>query len=137
MIRHNMTKHKYIHNTQHRDGNPNKSQWIISCANEKEIWNNAPYSTNCPCYGLYVQNDKPDYLGIPAKSTLSPLKKLFIAKFRGSPNGIFFTWHGYPADTTLNTQDRPSEDYLNEWMEKKYISLAQASKILKGKKCRL
>ena len=132
-----MTEHKYIHNTQHRDGNPNKSQWIIGFADEEEIWNNTPYSINYLCYGLYIQYDKPHYLGFPAKISPSPLKKLFIAKFRGSPDETFISWHGYPADTTLKVQDRPSEEYLNEWIRKNYISPAQASKILKGKKCYL
>lgn len=48
-----MTEHKYIHNTQHRDGNPNKSQWIIGFADEEEIWNNTPYSINYLCYSLF------------------------------------------------------------------------------------
>lgn len=132
-----MTKHKYIHNTQHRDGNPNKSQWIISSVDEEKIWNNSPYFTDCPCYGLYIQNNKPDYLGFPAKIPPSPLEKLFIAKFCSSSNGIFIAWHGYPANTTLKVQDRPPEEYLKEWIDKKYISRAQALKILKGKKCYL
>ena len=76
-MRHKLTEHKNKkkkieqkngHNIQYRDCNFKKSQLIIGFADEEEIWNNTPYSINYLCYGLYIQYDKPHYLGFPAYS---------------------------------------------------------------------
>lgn len=131
-------EHKYEYNPLHRNGNPNKSQWDvvnIGILDEEQIWNESSKRIDYICYGLYIPKDKPDYLGFPAKNSSSILKKLFIAKFRGTQNGNIISWHGYPIDTTLNTYNRPSESDLIDWQNKKYIKASLVSKILKGKKC--
>lgn len=132
---------KYQSNPLHRNGDPYKSQWNqnkISVLKEEQIWKSFFSGTGSQCYGLYItRNNKPDYLGFPAKKSPSALNELFIAKYRSDPSGNDILWHGYPADTTLNIHDRPPEECLIDWEKKNFISSAQMSKILKGKKCSL
>ena len=135
----------YIHNKQHRDRTPKKSQWIISrdaefgCfENTAALYVNNKFYEKWPAtyFGLLIEGNKPQYLGVSASSSNNPRQELFIAKFvDGNSN---HKWHGYPADYRTNGKaDIPPSKVLNFWHQKKYLSAAEKRKIAKGQRCKL
>jgi len=124
----------YKPNKQHRDKNPNKSQWTISILEEVKVFENT-YPNNwidqSVGWGLHFVNNGVQYLGNASNQN----RRLFIAKFMdGNCNG---KWHGYPADYQTNIQDIPNEFGLKEWVDKRYLSNAKIAKITQGKPCSL
>lgn len=139
---------KYEHNPLHRNGSPQKSQWDkekVSILTEEKIWisslskkrQEANSQDKQESYGLFLCDNKPCYLGFSAQISANSKYRLFIAKFLSSLVSNIETWHGFPADPTQNSQDRPKEETLQKWVSNRYLSKAKISKILKGKKCDL
>ena len=125
----------YLPNPQHRDGNPNKSQWTINI--DQEI-----YVFRCMAYygwgfqnngwGLLINNDgKVDYLGFINNRNTA----VFIAKFVGDTNHN--SWHGYPADYQFRAQDVPDRAILQRWKENNYLTKAKVRKIMMGQPCKI
>jgi hypothetical protein len=128
----------YKHKVDHRNQSPEKSQWIITEADERECFK---YSfilgwsqQSCTTWGLYFKENKVDYLGKTATNE-SSFYYLFIAKFVDSTKNN--KWHGYPANPGGKQQDIPPESVTKEWLNKNYLSTHKIRKISKGQKCRL
>lgn len=127
----------YIFKIDHRNGNPDKSQWSISESMEISCFQRAYASWRCSpnnCWGLHLEKDKVAYLGI-TKSSAPEERRLFVAKFiNGNKNN---RWHGYPADHVLHHQDIPPEDVLARWLQAQYLRPAVVRKLSRGQKCKL
>jgi len=132
---------RYVHNGQHRDGNPNKSQWTITETEERKCFCSAAHLVyiyglgDRYCWGLHIEQDLVRYLGVTASRVPTFGQNLFIAKFvDGTRNDL---WHGYPADPVGSYQDIPPSDILELWLGDGYLSKAQIRKIAKGQICKL
>lgn len=124
----------YLHNFQHRNGTPLKSQWIISHIDERACFLHSYTSgwiDDDTGWGLHFHEQIVDYLGLSHDRE----RRLFIAKFVANRRPSY--WHGYPADYQVNIQDIPREDVLNKWLADEIFSPAKISKILRGKACRI
>jgi hypothetical protein len=124
----------YLPNPQHRDGNPNKSQWIINTNQEIYVFKYTAYKNwifEENGWGLFIDKDIINYLGIINNRNTS----IFIAKFVVDINHN--AWHGYPADYQFKAQDVPDKEVINKWIKEKYITKAKARKIMMGQSCRI
>lgn len=123
----------YVINTQHRDRNPNKSQWTVAETDERSLFNVAisewlEISSN-NAYGIKKTGASLDVLGICVDRTTN----LKIAKFKGDQD----VWHGYPANYRINQHDKPSPTILEKWKQAELISKSDMAKISRGQKCNL
>ena len=128
------SQYRYVHNTVHRNNAPNKSQWLITDNEERDVFLTTiqrKWIEDGIGWGLYFINDHLDYLGVcPRRSNM-----LFIAKFvNGSVKRV---WHGYPADYCNRGRDIPVESVLNDWERNNLVGPAKISKIARGKPCTL
>ncbi len=130
----------YTHKIDHRNNSGEKSQWTITELEEKSCfkyslesyWNKPHYYIS---WGLYLRNDKVEYLGNSAKNE-PELCQLFIAKFIDSSKNS--KWHGYPANPSgQKPQDIPPENVLGDWLSKQYLRPQLIRKIARGQKCKL
>lgn len=127
----------YIHKIDHRNGNPDKSQWIIPEATERSCFESAFTtwrSSDFHRWGLHLEDGQAKYLGITKRSA-PERRDLFVAKFIDSNRNS--KWHGYPADHILNHEDIPPEDTLALWLTAHYLRPAIIRKLSKGQKCKL
>jgi len=130
----------YIWNMQHRNGNPNKSQWIINHNQEIHVFEYS-YGANWISrkqnkkfsWGLNLINEVPSVLGETAKNCELPLQFVRIAKFVEGTQ----TWHGYPANYRCNSQDRPDPKILENWYTRGYIRKDEIKKVRNMKPCSL
>lgn len=139
----------YFFNPQHRDGNPNKSQWTILCSEEldcfrnswKKYWNGIVDGIDdgeIPdnAYGVLIQDRKVIPIGIRSRENTQKqgCHELYIAHFEGNrgANNQSVIWHGYPADYLVNSHDIPSDCYLREWKDKNLLTNSQMNKIRRG-----
>lgn len=132
-------KPNYIISSLHRrQDNSNKSIWTISPAEEvdcfirtvKEGWINRTNEKKKEAWGLKPNNRHLDVIGKNNKD-----QELKLAKFvDGDDKDV---WHGYPADYRNKSNDRPPEDILRRWIDKKYIDKRKMVKIRSGKSCSL
>lgn len=117
----------YQINEQHRDKNPNKSQWIVSPKEEVEIfvdsYRNSWFDNDHISFGIKLNNSNLIVLG-KTKNNLDSK----VAKF--SMNSKL--WHGYPADLSM-LKDIPSTIVLCEWCNLGYISKRQFNRIVQGR----
>ena len=125
----------YIINAQHRNRNPNKSQWVISELKENELFNTACISewiegAAKKGFGVQKNGTHLDVLGI-CKDRITDLK---IAKFVADHND---DWHGYPANYRKHKQDTPTTNILHKWLDEQLITKSQMCKIVRGQKCKL
>ena len=130
----------YIWNMQHRNGNPNKSQWIINHSQEINVFEYSYESVwisqnrdKRVSWGLYLVNGNPSVLGQTAMYCTLPLKVVLIAKFIEGTQA----WHGYPANYRCNPQDRPCTQILKNWRNCGHIEKSEVAKIRSGKRCSL
>lgn len=131
----------YINNPQHRDNNPNKSQWLLSEQDERTCFEDA-FGIQIRelglvevdvCFGLWLVNDDLIRLGTSAQNSNTPNRELFIAKFvDGNQNS---RWHGYPADHRLKKGDTPTE-ILPVWVRLELITASEMRKISQQKRCK-
>lgn len=94
----------YLPNEQHRNGNPEKSQWTISLDDELASFFQAEergWQESNKAWGLHLVEGRIIYLGV-TKNRQTPV---FIAKYTCSRDAV---WHGYPADYRNNSQDIPT-----------------------------
>lgn len=125
----------YTINPQHRDGNPNKSQWTVLEADEKSIFD-VSYSAGWKdeddkkCFGIKNSGTTLSVIG-RCKDRIIDLK---IAKFVSDHQ---FIWHGYPANYRTNQQDKPSTSILKKWVDEDFITKSKMGKITRGQKCDL
>lgn len=134
-------KIQYIVNTQHRNDNQNKSQWTIIEDDEFACFKRVVelvyihgFDVNSVCWSLHFDDGLVIYLGEAAANAPNSREKLFIAKFVCDNNE---TWHGYPANPAIHTQDIPSSDLLDYWLSQGYLTRAKIRKIARGQKCTL
>lgn len=125
---------QYRINEQHRNNNPNKSQWIIDHNIELEIFEGCiqhKWLSSCEkyAYGLLIRSQKPDKIGKTATSSSSP-QELYIAKFCCDQN----IWHGFPCGDKGDDFEKISDETIINWRENKYFSKKTLSKINKGLK---
>ncbi len=110
----------------HRNGNPNKSQWLISV--DEEI----------NCFVVTIENRwiSDDHRGWGISADCKVLGKTtskndtYIARFEEDRYALNH-WHGYPADLSRN-QDIPLGFILIDWKQQNYITKSQYSKIRRG-----
>lgn len=124
----------YIVHPDHRNGNPAKSQWIISeqaeC-NAFTVSEQRDWLSEFQGWGLHIPRRRPTPLG----TCVGRSRDSYIAKFvRSERDG---DWHGYPADYSRNHQDRPSEAVLSDWERSNIVSPAKIRKIGRLQPCRL
>lgn len=125
----------YTHNQQHRNGTPNKSQWVVSLADELASFNHATaqnWFVDLWGWGLHLPGGSPAQLG----TSVGNMRALFIAKFVANRNRND-NWHGYPADYCVNSQDIPKAEVLQRWLAAGVCRPAAVRKISRGKKCAL
>lgn len=139
----------YFFNPQHRNENPNKSQWTILCSEEldcfrnswKKYWNGIVDGIDdgeIPdnAYGVLIQDGKVIPIGIRSRENTQKqgCHELYIAHFEGNrgANNQSVIWHGYPADYLVNSHDIPSDCYLKEWKAKNLLTNSQMNKIRRG-----
>ena len=125
----------YCFNTQHRDGNPNKSQWTIDTDQEIDVFccmADHGWGFQDNGWSLFIKEDSSiDYLGF----IQSRKAKVFIAKFVVDTNHN--AWHGYPADYQVRAQDVPHKDILRKWKDENYLTKAKMRKIMMGQPCKI
>lgn len=125
---------EYACHPDHRNGNHNKSQWIISQADEVQSFRYAhaqAWILNSRGWGLHIQNGAPDYLGVGVDRN----RRLFVARFEdGNANQ---KWHGYPADHQSKVNDRLPEELKQLWLENSVLTPAKVRKLAKGEPCSL
>lgn len=115
-----MTTPPYVVNIQHRDGNPNKSQWSIPVADEQASFvlaHSRGWLLTDNGWSYHVRNDVVDYLGYAVPHRGIPIehrRKLLLAKFVAS--GTPLVWHGYPADPQNNRHDVPDIAIRRQWL---------------------
>ncbi len=122
----------YIHKTDHRNINPNKSQWTITREAERECFNKAHpdwLDQENYSWGLHFENGKVTYLGI-TKSSEPSKRELFLAKFEDSSKN--HKWHGYPADPFRHNQDIPPEIITGIWLKESFFKAAEIRKLSRG-----
>ena len=129
----NERKLTYLFHPDHRNNNPNKSQWSITqdheCDSFVYAWEN-DWTAEVEGWGLYFANGSADYLGV----AIDRSTQLFIAKYVCKNNQA--EWHGYPADHTRNG-DRPTRELLALWLQSGSLPPEKISKISQGKRCTL
>lgn len=126
-------KEQYICNQQHRDGNPNKSQWKLSECEERELfrvsydscWFNQHKTW---CFGIISKERKLKILGVSAKNNPPPTD-LHFAKFVCDQS----LWHGYPFGKASSDLGQIPREVLASWKKDNYISNAIRNKIHKGR----
>lgn len=124
---------EYIINTQHRDKNPNKSQWCIAELEEINLFRlsfgNEWFDENkTSCFGIISEEKKLKVLGISASNRL-PLMDLHFARFVCDQQ----IWHGYPFGNTSSDLKKISRSILDDWKDQGYINNAVKNKINKGR----
>ncbi len=130
---HDFGRVRYQFNQQHRDSNPNKSQWEINQRDELNAFlraANSNWRVGDNAWGLHIMIDTPHYLGrVPGN------RRSFIAKFVIDSNHN--AWHGYPADHILNAHDVPNQEVLLSWVRNKFIGTPKMRKIIRGQPCNI
>jgi hypothetical protein len=124
---------RYQLNQQHRDKNPNKSQWEISNDNEIYVFRCAAYHkwfAESNAWALFLIDNVPHPLGTVAQN-----RKTFIAKFVTDNNHN--AWHGYPADYLTRSHDIPHGSILYSWVSMNLISKPKMRKIMQGQPCNI
>ncbi len=124
----------YVIHPHHRNGMRTKSQWTIPQPEEMSCFSDSYltiWRTHGAGWGLHVINLTPNFLGI----SKDQLRNLFIAKFVCKAGQQ--EWHGYPADHQIHTQDRPTTEILNSWLNSNILPAAKIRKISKGQPCSL
>jgi len=136
----------YINKTDHRDGSPMKSQWLIKESEETDCFRNAyseGWSDNSDdknvYWGLFFETIEATkivaYLGTTARNEPRQFR-LFVAKFVNDSRND--QWHGYPADGVHhNPQDIPPQKVLRTWLTARLLPPAKISKLAKGRQCSL
>lgn len=125
----------YLH-PHHRESQRRfeKSQWIIGCPEEVRAFTSAHtggWVAKANGYGYHA----PSANGPQPLGETTGQEPTYIAKFVGS--GSPLVWHGYPADPTRNTHDRPPAKTLVSWMQQGATTKARMAKIIQGKSCKL
>lgn len=128
----------------HRNGNPEKSQWCISASEEFAAFrltleNN--WMINETAWGLHISNGSIQYCGFDKTGT----RNLIVAKFVSVLPAN--EWHGYPADPNGKSQiarnrEIPPLPIQQSWMNTEFLSRANLTrakirKIGKGEPCNL
>jgi hypothetical protein len=129
-----MTAPAYVVNVQHRNSNPNKSQWVITPDQERAVFLRAHESgwlLPTVGWGLHVLEGAATYLGLSTDRE----RQLVVAKFVGGQSPI--DWHGYPADHEVHPQDIPEEFVLDRWLSQGVLPAPKVRKIGKAQRCRL
>lgn len=124
----------YVHKADHRDNSPQKSQWAISEADERNVFGRTldeRWYEEATGWGLHLTDNVIQELGIG----VDRMRRLFVAKFVDGNRKS--EWHGYPADHLANQRDVPDGSYLVSWCERGYMSIAKMRKIVQRKPCSL
>ncbi|HEY8035876.1 MAG TPA: hypothetical protein VIF37_09845 [Methylobacter sp.] len=125
----------YLPNPQHRDGNPNKSQWLIDIDHEINVFkcmDRNSWGSEENGWGLFINNNGSlNYLGVIQARNI----EVFIAKFVTDKNHN--AWHGYPADYQFKAQDVPDKSILLKWKEENFLTKSIIRKIMKGQPCKI
>lgn len=121
----------YTCHPDHRNDNPNKSQWTIAEAAESQVFASS-YRSNWSqgrCYwGFHRPDGWVEYCGIAQNRA----DRLFLAKFVDTNStGL---WHGYPADQRT---ERPGCLMIRMWLDSAVLPAPKLRKILKGQPCSL
>lgn len=122
----------YRPHPDHRNNNPQKSQWLIPVPDEISCFEHADgagWLKEEVGWGLHLPDGQPEWLGVATDRQT----QLFYAKFvtsAGQP------WHGYPADQR-RVNDIPHESVLSEWMHQELFTRAKIRKIVQGRPCSL
>ena len=130
------TAGSYLISSQHRiKGNPNKSIWTISHAEEVDCFIqafNKNWKSEYEAWGIKLSNKNLEVVGENQRE-----KKLKLAKFVNKNKTDANYWHGYPADYMNKAQDRPTTNILKEWVADGYLTKAKMRKIRNGQSCNL
>jgi len=127
---------KYSFHPDHRNGNPEKSQWTIQPDAELATFESAmsrSWRDETTAWGLFPL-DAPHKLGISAKNATLWPRNLFMAKYVSSDS---LTWHGYPADPVRRTSDCPPDDVANMWLKTRLVPKSFIRKSRKRQPCSL
>lgn len=126
-------KLKYAIHPHHRNGNPKKSQWIISEEAEVSCFKRSFLSewlNNSVGWGLHIVNGNASALGLAVDRTTYLVFSKFV-----TDNQV--NWHGYPANHVSNQHDIPDEHVAMKWISDKLLPSPKVSKIMRGKPCAL
>jgi hypothetical protein len=124
----------YQPHSHHRDGNPKKSQWIISIPQERVSFAAAAadkWLDETTGWGLHRDGDDLDYLGKDRAGD----RRLFVAKFVRGRKGE--NWHGYPADHQRSPADIPSKRLRREWLQDEVLPAPKIRRLSRGQPCGL
>jgi hypothetical protein len=124
----------YLCHPDHRNGLRPKSQWRVTEQEEigcfRLTYDNQ-WIIDQKGWGLHLVDGSPQYLGVARDHAT----EVFVAKFVSNTAGE--EWHGYPADHTSNSADRPHESVAWKWQENGFIRPAKVRKLLRGQPCLL
>jgi hypothetical protein len=124
----------YQHHPDHRNGTTGKSQWIVTEANERAIFDSARTSRWLAAnlgWGIHVLAGRAEYLGEASNGG----RRLLVAKFVAGNNPKI--WHGYPADHQKRIEDIPNATILRDWMQRRFLNAAKVRKLMRGQPCNL
>lgn len=124
----------YQPHPDHRNNNPNKSQWTISVAQERGSFSAADrdgWLEETTGWGVYRSGVKLEYLG----RDKTKARRLFVAKFVRGREGE--DWHGYPADHQANASDIPSKRVRREWLDNEVLPAHKLRRLARGQPCGL
>lgn len=128
---------RYVEKKDHRNGSPLKSQWIITFAQEESAFRYSLLTGWClgsTGWGLYIRSERPEYLGLGAKAKNRGHEQLFIARFdQGNPS----LWHGCPADPQIHNHDVPPDEVLQNWVDRRLLTVPQQRRIMRSQPCSL
>lgn len=125
---------EYLCHPDHRNRTRLKSQWTITCQEEIDCFRltyNNQWIVDIKGWGLYLVNGSPQYLGVAQDHAT----EVFVGRFVSNVSGD--EWHGYPADHTSNSADRPHESVAKNWQEHGFIGPPKVRKLLRGQPCLL
>jgi hypothetical protein len=130
-------EHNYLFISYHHNNSLiDKSNWTIPAMDEANLFyeaaNFAFNSTSCEFIDGIV-SDLGDLMptGVSSKDSQGGEHALYLAKFTGGKNWGH-TFHGYPADYVLKSEDRPDKATL-EMLSSQNLKKSYRRKILKAK----
>lgn len=114
----------YISVNYHRNGNPNKSQWLSSFSTHQE------YIAFCAALKHHWLDSNANLWAVQPKMSVMGTRgeklALFLRPQSGNP------WHGYPISSRSMRESwryRPPKSVVDSWLKERLISREQASRI--------
>jgi hypothetical protein len=123
----------YESHPHHRNGNPKKSQWIITEREEEAVFRHAEavgWVDARAAWGFHPPGvNPPRQCGWGVVRT----ERLYLAKFVKPRNSR--VWHGWPAQPERKPGDIPTPAIRAKWLTDLPVSAPKLRKLFRGQPC--